>query len=147
LADHGHDGLIFDMTSVTNKPGYGYMIAKGNTSCHEAWDARTGSSHNHFMMADIVNWFYGSLAGIRRTSPGFKTFTVAPAFLEGLDWVKASHTAAGGEIRVAWHKEGRGVRLTVTVPPGTVATIRLPGKADVTQEPGERSYSVVLQTQ
>ena len=60
---------------------------------------------------------------------GFKTFTIAPAFLEGLDWVKASHTTAAGEIRVAWRREGNGVQLTVTVPPG------------------ERSYSAVLQAQ
>ncbi|MBQ9430756.1 MAG: family 78 glycoside hydrolase catalytic domain [Kiritimatiellae bacterium] len=141
LMENGHNDVIFEMTADSSKPGYGYMIEKGNTSCHEAWDARPSVSHNHFMMADIVNWFYGSLAGIRRTSPGFKTFTIAPAFLQGLDWVKASHTLPSGDIRVEWHRENASVRITVTVPPGTVATIRLPGQADVIQQPGERTYT------
>ena len=134
--------MIFEITADDTKPGYGYMVRKGNTTCHEAWDCREGSSFNHFMMADIVNWFYGSLGGIRRTAPGFKTFTVAPEFLPGLDWVKASHKVAGGEIRVEWRREGGGLRVAVCVPPGTKATVRLPGLGDVEQGPGEKVYSV-----
>jgi len=140
LAENGHDDVIFDMTADDTKPGYGYMIAKGNTSCHEAWDARPDLSHNHFMMADIVDWFYGSLAGIKRTSPGFKTFDVEPKFLSGLDWVKASHRVAGGDIKVEWRREGDAVHVSVSVPEGTTATIRLPGLEDAVQTPGEAKY-------
>ena len=142
LAENGCSDVIFEMTADDTKPGYGYMVRKGNTTCHEAWDCREGSSFNHFMMADIVNWFYGSLGGIKRTAPGFKTFTVAPEFLPGLDWVKASHKVAGGEIRVEWRREGGGLRVAVCVPPGTKATVRLPGLGDVEQGPGEKVYSV-----
>ncbi len=142
LSENGHDDVIFDMTADDTKPGYGWMIAKGNTSCHEAWDARPELSHNHFMMADIVNWFYGSLAGIRRTSPGFRTFTVEPKFLPGLDWVKASHRVAGGEIKVEWMREGATICVMVAVPKGTTATVRLPGMGDVVQTPGEETYRV-----
>ena len=141
LMENGQNDVIFDMTADTTKPGYGYMVAKGNTSCHEAWDCREGSSFNHFMMADIVNWFYGALAGIKRTSPGFKTFTVAPEFLPGLDWVQASHKLASGEIKVDWRKENNGTRLTVTVPAGTVASVRIPGSPAVTQQPGTQVYT------
>ena len=144
LMDNGQDDVIFDMTADTTKPGYGYMIAKGNTSCHEAWDARPSVSHNHFMMADIVNWFYGSLAGIKRDEPGFRKFSVAPVFHKGLDWVKASHRTATGEIKVEWRREQGKVRVVVSVPPGTSAVVRLPGLADTVQNPGEREYSVTL---
>ena len=141
LAENGCSDVIFEMTADDTKPGYGYMVRKGNTTCHEAWDCREGSSFNHFMMADIVNWFYGSLGGIKRTAPGFKTFTVAPEFLPGLDWVKVSHAVAGGEIRVDWRRDGTTVRVEVTVPAGTTAEVRLPGLAATTQGPGTRTYT------
>ena len=142
LMENGQNDVIFEMTADDTKPGYGYMIAKGNTSCHEAWDCREGSSFNHFMMADIVNWFYGSLAGIRRTAPGFKTFVVEPALMPGLDWVKASHAVAGGEIRVAWRREGGKVKVEVTVPSGTTAEVRLPGRPAAVQNLGTKVYEV-----
>ena len=142
LMENGQSDVIFDMTADTTKPGYGYMVAKGNTSCHEAWDCREGSSFNHFMMADIVNWFYGSLAGIKRTAPGFKTFTVAPEFLPGLDWVKASHAVPGGDIRVEWRRVDGGIKMKVSVPKGTTATVRLPGLPDALQDSGEETYTV-----
>ncbi len=142
LAENGCSDVIFEMTADTTKPGYGYMIAKGNTSCHEAWDCREGSSFNHFMMADIVNWFYGSLGGIKRTAPGFKTFTVAPEFLPGLDWVKVSHAVPGGDIRVAWRRVDGGIEVKVSVPKGTTATVHLPGLPDSLQDAGEETYVV-----
>lgn len=142
LADHGRSDVIFDMTADCSKPGYGYMVEKGNTTCHEAWDCREGSSFNHFMMADIVSWFYGSLGGIKRTSPGFRTFTVAPEFLPGLDWVRASHKLASGEIKVEWRRENGDIRLAVEVPPGSVAAVRLPGRPDATQHHGRRTYTI-----
>ena len=37
LAENGCSDVIFAMTADTTKPGYGYMVAKGNTTCHEAW--------------------------------------------------------------------------------------------------------------
>ena len=142
LAENGCSDVIFEMTADTTKPGYGYMVAKGNTTCHEAWDCREGSSFNHFMMADIVNWFYGSLGGIKRTAPGFKTFTVAPEFLPGLDWVKVSHAVPGGDIRVAWRRVDGGIEVKVSVPKGTTATVRLPDLPDALQESGEETYFV-----
>ena len=146
LAENGCSDVIVEMTGDDTKPGYGYMVRKGNTTCHEAWDCREGSSFNHFMMADIVNWFYGSLGGIKRTAPGFRTFTVAPEFLPGLDWVKASHKVAGGDIRVEWRRVSGAVRVSVSVPEGTEATVRLPGLPDAKQGPGERVYTVVPAT-
>ncbi len=142
LMENGQNDVIFAMTADTTKPGYGYMVAKGNTSCHEAWDARPSVSHNHFMMADIVNWFYGALGGIKRTAPGFKTFVVAPEFLPGLDWVKVRHAVAGGDIRVEWRRVGGGIEVKVSVPKGTTATVRLPGLPDTKQGPGDRTYAV-----
>ena len=145
LSDYGRDDVVFDMVNDSSKPGYGYMIAKGNTTCHEAWNANPADSHNHFMMADIVNWFYGSLGGIRPTSPGFRSFVVEPRLMKGLDWAKARHKVATGDIRVEWRRVEGGVQVYVAVPDGTKATVRLPGSPDAAQGPGEKTYFVQVE--
>jgi hypothetical protein len=142
LAENGANDVIYEMTADSTKPGYGYMIALGHTSCHEAWDCRIGSSANHFMMADIVNWFYGSLGGIKRTSIGFKTFEVSPQFLPGLDWVKATHKTNYGEIRVEWKRDGGRILLTVAVPNGTECTVNVAGLEKTLQHGGEKTYII-----
>ena len=142
LMENGCGDVIFEMADDTTRPGYGYMIAKGNTTCHEAWNCNERSSFNHFMMADIVNWFYEGLGGIKRTSPGFKTFTVRPEFHPGLDWVKAGHKVAGGEIRVEWRRGAGGIAVAISVPEGTIADVVLPGRPAERQMPGEKTYLV-----
>ena len=143
LAENGRSGVIYDMTIDTEKPGYGNMIAKGNTTCHEAWNSGYGSSCNHFMMADIVDWFYSSLAGIKRVSPGFRTFAVKPDFLPGIDWVKASHKTPLGEIAVDWRRGGDGaISLAVAAPEGAECTVVLPGRAPAVQRGGVKVYTI-----
>ena len=145
LAENGFDDIIFDMTADTSKPGYGYMVANGNTTCHEAWDCRESSSFNHFMMADIVDWLYTSLAGIVRVEPGFKSFMVKPKFLDGLNWVKAHHRIAGGDIKVEWRREGKMVNVAVTVPEGSTASVVLPSLGRVEQAVGTQKYVIALE--
>jgi alpha-L-rhamnosidase len=94
------------------------------------------------MMADIVNWFYGSLGGIKRTSIGFKTFEVSPQFLPGLDWVKATHKTNYGEIRVEWKRDGGRILLTVAVPNGTECTVNVAGLEKTLQHGGEKTYVI-----
>ncbi len=145
LAESGHSDVIADMMFYASGSGYAYMIERGNTTCHEAWNSRESVSHNHFMYADIVNWFYGSLAGIKRTGVAFSTFKVAPVFLRGIDWVRAHHSLPSGDICVDWRLVRGKAEVTVVVPPGTTATVCLPGCADVEQRPGAHTYTVNLQ--
>lgn len=124
LSENGYGQLIFDMTIRDDKPGYGFMVKKGLTALHEDWACRP-MSYNHFMFGDIIEWYYEGLAGIRRTSPAFATFRVAPCYPKGLDHVKASHLVPGkGRIAVDWQRTPSGtIDLTVTVPQGTTATV------------------------
>jgi hypothetical protein len=68
LADAGRSDVIFAMNHQSEKPGYGYQLARGATSLTEAWNADRRSSQNHFMLGHLVEWLYHDLAGIGRTS-------------------------------------------------------------------------------
>ncbi|MGC4073721.1 MAG: family 78 glycoside hydrolase catalytic domain [Nibricoccus sp.] len=128
LADAGRSDVIYAMTSQSEKPGYAYQLAKGATSLVEAWDANSHASQNHFMLGQIVEWFYHDLAGIQpdAASPGFKRFAIKPAFVEGLSWVSAKHDTPYGRIETKWKHDRGTLQLDVAVPAGTDAEVYLP---------------------
>jgi hypothetical protein len=142
LADGGRSDVVFDMNSRSDKPGYGYQLEKGATSLTEAWDADPRSSHNHFMLGHIMEWFYADVAGIRGdpAGPGFKKFIVAPHPAGRLTWARAALDTVRGRIEADWKIEGGRFKLAVTVPPNTEAAIHLPAwKAAEVTESGVRA--------
>ena len=73
-------------------PGYGFQLKFGATTLTEQWDPRQGSSWNHFMMGQIDEWFFNSLAGIRTVEgkPGMKEIEIRPRPVGDLTYVRAS---------------------------------------------------------
>jgi hypothetical protein len=130
LADGGRCDVIFEMNNQSEKPGYGYQLKQGATSLTEAWDARRSSSQNHFMLGQIMEWFYGNLAGIAPDpeAPGFKNILIQPQPVGDLTWVKASYDSLRGVIRSEWRRDGNAFTLRVTIPPGATAKVFVPAK-------------------
>jgi alpha-L-rhamnosidase len=130
LADGGRSDLIFAMNHQSAKPGYGYQLRQGATSLTEAWDARRASSQNHFMLGQIMEWFYGDLAGITPdpAGPGFKRFLLRPQPVGDITWAKARYDSVRGPIESHWQRAGDNFRLKVVVPANTTATVYLPAR-------------------
>ena len=126
LALNGENELMYLMNNHTDAPGYGFQIQFGVTTLTEQWDPRKGASWNHFMMGQIDEWFFHSLAGIVPSTPGFKEFTIQPQPVGDLTWVKANHETLYGKIAVNWKVEDDTFYLSVDVPVNTRATIILP---------------------
>lgn len=126
LADHGCIADAYKLITQQEFPGWGYFVKKGATTLWERWDG--SDSQNHIMFGDISAWMFEYLAGIKPDveNPGFKCFTVKPAY-ELLDRVNASHESPYGVIKVQWSKNAAG-KLTgsVEVPAGSTATVYLP---------------------
>jgi alpha-L-rhamnosidase len=76
--------VIFDLNNQSDKPGYGYQLKMGAPSLTEAWNADRGSSQNHFMLGQIMQWFYADLAGIASdpAGPGFKSIQAGEVILK-----------------------------------------------------------------
>lgn len=66
---------------------------------------------------------YRELLGLKRTAPGWKTFTVDPTFTFDLDWAEGFHEVNGKKIQLKWKKEGNKVSYNLTVPEGSTAQI------------------------
>lgn len=131
LADGNRSDVIFKMNNQSTKPGYGMMLAKGATALTEAWDANPRSSHNHFMLGQITEWFFHDLAGIQSDpdGPGFRKVILKPTIVGDLTWVKASYISVHGKIISEWkHTEGE-TTITTAIPVNTTATVFLPTAA------------------
>jgi alpha-L-rhamnosidase len=106
LAAGGRSDVIFAMNNQSDKPGYGYQLKMGATSLTEAWDARPQSSQNHFMLGQIMEWFYADLAGIAPApnSPGFKEIIIKPEPVGDVTWARASFNSVRGKIVSDWKR-------------------------------------------
>jgi hypothetical protein len=128
LADGGRSDVVFDMNHQSERPGYGYQLAKGATSLTEAWDANPQSSQNHFMLGQIVEWLYGDLAGLAPDPafPGFERVRIAPQPVTGITWARAAHASPRGRIAVSWRRQEETFFLDVELPPNVSAEIWMP---------------------
>ncbi len=128
LADGGRSDVVFTMNNQSEKPGYGYQLKRGATSLTEAWNADPRSSQNHFMLGQIIEWFYHDLAGIQpdASAPGFRRFVIKPAIVGDLTWVRASYDSPQGKITSAWRRTADRLELDLVIPPNTSATVHVP---------------------
>ena len=107
------------------------------------------------MFGDFMGWAYQYLAGIQlpetdaSTSAvpvvkarGFKEIVIAPQIIDELTWVRASVNGPYGEIASAWKRDGKNVTVDVTVPPNTMAVVRLPGQDDRRVGSGAYTFQV-----
>jgi len=130
LARGGRSDVIYRMVNQDEKPGYGYQLKHGATSLTESWDANLGSSHNHFMLGQITEWFYKDLAGIDAdpAGPGFKKIFLHPGPVGDLASVEASYDSIHGPISLRWERVGDRFTLKAEIPANTTATVFLPAR-------------------
>jgi alpha-L-rhamnosidase len=90
-------------------------------------------------MGSIDGWFYRTLAGIQpdEAQPGFRHFIIKPFIPDALSHVSAGIQALPGRIAVEWKKESGTLRMVVSVPANTAATVYMPRRElrEVTTKP------------
>ena len=128
LAQGGRNDVMYRLHNHYDVPGYGYQIKVGVTSLAEQWDPSKGASWNHFMMGQIEEWFYKSLAGIKadESAPGFAHFLLEPETPEDLTYAKGSYESLYGTIISNWKIEGKSFIYEIEIPVNTTAAVSLP---------------------
>lgn len=130
LLEFDRPDLLFEMATKNDYPGWGDMLQRGATTLWEAWDGSNSRLHSSYL--HIGAWFIEGLAGIKPdpNSPGYKHFLIKPGILRNqpLDWVKARLESPYGTIRSEWQILNGKLKLMVSVPPNTTATLYLPTK-------------------
>ncbi|MGI3224239.1 family 78 glycoside hydrolase catalytic domain [Streptomyces sp. GTA36] len=127
LTEHGRGDLAYKLATQTDYPSWGNWVANGATTSWETW-AITGKdqSQNHAFLGTVDDWFYTHLAGIRPAAPGYREVLIAPTVPDGLSHASASVTTPQGKVSSSWRQHKGRLTLTVHVPDGTPAEIRIP---------------------
>ncbi|WP_436535837.1 family 78 glycoside hydrolase catalytic domain [Actinoplanes sp. HUAS TT8] len=144
LWDNGYPDLARRVLWQPEMPSWLYEVDRGATTIWESWDAigPDGTvrevSLNHYAYGCVDDWLYRRVAGIRATSPGYRTATIEPDLAAGVDSVRAHVGTPYGRLAVAWQRDGDRADIHVTVPYGITATLVTPA-GDVPLTPGENN--------
>lgn len=137
LTDNAYLDLAYMLLNRQEYPSWLYPITRGATTIWERWDGikPDGSfqdpgmnSFNHYAYGAIGDWLYRVVAGIQIDSanPGYKHIIIKPNPGGGLTFATATHQSMYGKIESSWKIENRQLKLSVTIPPNTRATVLLP---------------------
>jgi alpha-L-rhamnosidase len=125
--------FIYGMLKKKDYPGYLYMIENGATTTWEHWENWKTSwsrSRIHNCYNGIGLWFYQAIGGIRpdENEPGYRKIWIEPQIPKGVTWAKTSKDTPYGRLSLDWTLNGNIMELSLTVPPGSVACVVLPGQ-------------------
>ena len=90
------------------------FAGRGMTSMAQGWSA-----------GGPVRALSGGIAGITLTSPGFRTWSIAPQ-TGNLHWAQATVPTPQGPIAARWRRGKDWFKLTTVAPRGTSGTVTLP---------------------
>ena len=129
LTKYGYVEDAYKMATKTEAPSWGYWVeTQGYSTLAETWTLSPefrDASINHVFMGDISAWMYNTLAGINldKDQPGFQNVIIRPHFVKDLEWVKGEYNSVRGLIKSEWKRQGDKIKLSVTIPAGSTATI------------------------
>ncbi|HWR99719.1 MAG TPA: glycoside hydrolase family 78 protein [Prolixibacteraceae bacterium] len=137
LSATGHSDEAFKLLLSEEYPSWGFEVANGATTIWERWNSyirdkgfenNAGmNSFNHYAFGSVNEWLFGNVAGIKVDQAGFRTFIIRPEIPgKGINYAKASYHSINGEIISSWKREGEKIRMQVTVPVNTRATVFIP---------------------
>ena len=133
LSDNGYADTAYRMLKNRECPGWMYEIDKGATTIWEGWDAVdpvTGKykakSLNHYAPGAAVSWLFTRCCGIRPAAPGFESVEISPVPGGELTYARAEYDSVRGKIVSGWSIENGKFVLTVAIPDGVKATVRMP---------------------
>jgi alpha-L-rhamnosidase len=143
----GRDDVAYRVLLQETYPSWLFPVKNGATTVWERWDGWTPdkgfqtismNSFNHYAFGSVGEYLYRQVAGIDTDGSGFRKIVIRPAIAAGLTNAQAAYESPAGRIESAWSVDGKHLRLDVTIPPNTTATIHVPaGAADQVTEGGK----------
>ena len=131
LFEHGDGELACRLLLSEEEHSFAEMRRRGATTLWEYWPGSLRDrSHNHPMFGAVVGCLYDYLVGIRQTedSAGYEHLVIAPVVAPQLHRVSGSRHLPQGEVSVSYEIKDGVMELSVTLPQGVEATLRIAGE-------------------
>jgi len=116
-------------------PSWLEEVKLGATTIWERWnsmlpdgsfDESGMNSFNHYAFGSIGSWIIERLAGIRPSSPGYKTSIIEPQLINGITYVNASRETPYGILSSNWKCLDNLITIDINIPANAMATLILP---------------------
>jgi alpha-L-rhamnosidase len=140
LEKAGQSDLAYRLVLNDTYPSWLLQVKLGSTTMWERWDGWLPgkgfqdagmNSFNHYWLGCVGEWLQCSVAGIDTDGPGFARITIRPVLEssgKGFKKARGSYESIRGRIASGWSKGEDGLRLNISVPANTVATVYVPAK-------------------
>lgn len=151
LWDHGYPEVARALLWQSEMPSWLYEVDCGATTIWESWDTVSPAgeiramSLNHYAPGAVDDWLYRRVAGIRSTSPGYRSAVIEPDFDAGVMSASAHVGTPYGPLGVQWQRTGDAASVMVDVPFGIAATLNTSGD-EVVLTPGRTTHHVQVRT-
>ena len=132
--------LAWKLLTAEGYPSMLHMIANGQTTLTEGLDG--GGSGCHCMFASPDTALYKIAGGIRINRCDEIPVTVAPYFADSLDSVHCTQTLSEGTVTVDWKRTDGVICLTLEIPVGLQAVLRLSGADETVLGGGTYTYQI-----
>ena len=128
LCQYGRADILQKMIGATEPRGFGRWREAGATTLWEYWQNPRSMSHPMFGSPTALLFEY--VLGIRQesSSAAYKNIIIEPAVNTGLSYAKGHITVEGGAIEVSYTKEDNRISLSVSLPKGVTAAVKLMDK-------------------
>lgn len=136
LEAEGRLDMAYRLLEQEEFPSWLFPVKHGATTIWERWDGWTPdkgfqtpgmNSFNHYAYGAVCDWLVGAVAGLEPAEPGYRRIRFKPRPGGSLTHASASLETRYGKVAIAWTLEQEQLRLRLTVPPGTTATLDLSG--------------------
>lgn len=125
LCEYGRTDLVRTMIGATEPQGFGRWRELGATTLWEYW--HMPRSRSHPMFGSPTKLLFTHILGIKQApgSVGYGELIIEPDLSAGLGYAKGSISTKHGEVSVAYRRSDKEAVLEVSIPEGTVATVKL----------------------
>lgn len=141
LSKTGNSKTAYDLFLQTEYPSWGFEVLNGATTIWERWNSYTHeegfggernagmNSFNHYAFGAVCEWMFENAAGIKATSPAYKTIMIKPEPDQRMGQLEASYQSISGRIESAWAFKENGLSIEIAVPVNVQAEIYIPANS------------------
>ena len=135
LTRAGRTDVAYRLLLTETFPGWLFQVKQGATTVWERWDGWVPgrgfqdpgmNSLNHYAFGAVGEWLYRTVVGIDSDGPGFSRITIKPHPGGGLSHANAAYKSIRGKIESGWEIDDRTVKMRVTIPANSTATVHIP---------------------
>jgi Alpha-L-rhamnosidase N-terminal domain./Bacterial alpha-L-rhamnosidase. len=134
LTNYGEKDLAYKLLLQEECPSWLYMVKQGATTIWECWDAikqdgnKSVISYNHYSLGSVQDYIVRKIGGLVKSAEERSHYIIEPDFNSPFEYYSLSYECLYGNIEVKWDLRESRNEISIEIPIGVTAELRLSGK-------------------